>query len=323
MHPNPSSYTDNTSGATPNSGVQRNFATISPSAYSLLLLKGLTSIPFARQAAELLIAPKPFIPDIENRQPLFWARVMHFEHRYWSVNQLMTGLPITNMLELSSGFSFRGLALSREQPVYYIDTDLPDLIATKQQFVDAFQSAPTPPPAALPATSAAASLTPAPTGHYELASLNALDTAAFNAIVDRFPPGELLILNEGLLVYLDDAEKAQLCSNIRNALLRRGGYWITADIYIQKELDPALIDSSDHLAQFLQQHKVEEKKFRDFEAAADFFTRMGFIVDDEARPDYTQLTTLPYLMAAAGADLQKKMRQVPKMQATWRLRAKS
>ncbi|GGB22923.1 hypothetical protein [Puia dinghuensis] len=273
-------------------------------------MKGLTSIPFARQAAELLIAPKPFSPEIENRQPMFWARVIHFEHRYWSINRLMTGLPITNMLELSSGFSFRGLALSHEQPVYYIDTDLPDLIATKQQFVDAFEASP------------AVANTPERTGHYEIQPLNALDTAAFNTIVDRLPPGPLLILNEGLLVYLDDAEKVQLCGNILGALQRRGGYWITADIYIQQDLDPALIDTSDQLAQFLQQHKVEEKKFRDFEAAADFFTRMGFIVDEEARPDYTQLSTLPHLMAAAGPDLQKKMRQVPKMQATWRLRAK-
>src|SRR5579871_4924225 len=120
-------------------------------------MKGLTAIPFARQAAELLLAPKPYIPDFDNRQPLYWARVMHFEHRYWSINRLMAGLPITNILELSSGFSFRGLALSREQPVFYIDTDLPGLIATKQHFVDSFQSS----------ASTATPSPAAPPGHYE------------------------------------------------------------------------------------------------------------------------------------------------------------
>jgi hypothetical protein len=138
MQTNPSR--DNTApndNLTNTDGAPRNFATISPSAYSLLLMKGLTSIPYARQAAELLIAPTPYNPDLDNRQPLFWARLMHFENRYWSINQLMAQLPITNILEISSGFSFRGLALSQEQPIFYIDTDLPELIATKQQFVTA------------------------------------------------------------------------------------------------------------------------------------------------------------------------------------------
>lgn len=73
-------------------------------------MKGYTSIPYAREAAQLLVAPQPYTPDFTNRQPGFWARLLHFESRYWSIDQLMTGLPITNILELSSGFSFRGLA---------------------------------------------------------------------------------------------------------------------------------------------------------------------------------------------------------------------
>src|SRR5579859_573401 len=293
--PNTTSTTS-TPGEPTGDEAQRNFSTISPSAYSLLLMKGLTAIPFARQAAELLIAPTPYTPDLDNRQPLFWGRLLHFENRYWSINQLMAGLPITNILELSSGFSFRGLALSREKPMFYIDTDLPELIATKQKFVEAFESGPnlapiqpssesnlgaTDQPPASPNIAATdqpnPTAAPQPPGHYELQPLNVLDEPAFDAIIDRFPPGELLIVNEGLLMYLDEDEKQRLCRIIHRTLQRRGGYWITADIYIQKELDPALIDSGDSLHQFLKQHKVEEKKFRDFESAAEFFTRMGFI----------------------------------------------
>jgi hypothetical protein len=402
MQTNPSR--DNTApndNLTNTDGAPRNFATISPSAYSLLLMKGLTSIPYARQAAELLIAPTPYNPDLDNRQPLFWARLMHFENRYWSINQLMAQLPITNILEISSGFSFRGLALSQEQPIFYIDTDLPELIATKQQFVTALiatdtnaaedkaatktdantlakpklatdtnavepelaanpnaagtnavepalsaastnaagdkaaantnpvkpsvtaaNTAANPNPVApTPATpGAAASPNPGPAGHYSLAPLNALDTAAFDAIIDRFPPGPILILNEGLLVYLDEAEKTQLCSNIRNALQRRGGYWITADIYIQKDIDPALIDRQDHFSQFLQQHNVEEKKFRDFETAAEFFTNQGFTVDRESKTDVTKLTSWPHLLRTINPETQKKLFHSPKMHATWRLK---
>jgi O-methyltransferase involved in polyketide biosynthesis len=337
--PNPIENTRQTSGE-PGT---RDFSTISPSAYSLLLMKGLTPIPYARQAAELLLASRPDVADrlasfdTENRPPLFWARLLHFENRYWTIDQLMQSLPITNILELSSGFSFRGLALSRENPVYYIDTDLPDLIAIKEQFVAAFTRTAEAAAASSPEAAAASSPnlagsaingpgpstssnTPGPAGHYELLPLNVLDAPAFNAIVDRFPPGPLLIVNEGLLVYLEPAEKEALCQTIRSILERRGGYWITGDIYIQKDIDPALIDRNDSFHQFLQQHRIEEKKFRDFESATEFFTRMGFIVDREAVTDVSKLSAWPRLLAAITPEIQKKLSHSPKMHATWRLR---
>jgi len=110
----------------------RNFNTISPSAKSLLLMKGHTNIPFARQTAELIEYPEKYNLDFSNEDMTFWARVVHFENRYWSIDQLLTDLPIKNILELSSGFSFRGLETTKKKGFYYIDTDLPDVIATKK-----------------------------------------------------------------------------------------------------------------------------------------------------------------------------------------------
>ena len=358
----------------------RDFSTISPSAYSLLLMKGLTAIPYAREAAAFLLNARPdianvfksrpgnppaanpsnsnpfrqnptttnptgqdpsnprtsgtnpsnpFPSDTEQRPPLFWARLMHFENRYWSINQLMQSLDITNILELSSGFSFRGLDLSRQKPVHYIDTDLPDLIATKKQFVEALTGEHPPADSSAPTHNPANATADSPTvrlskpGHYELRALNVLDEHAFDAIVDSFPPGELLIVNEGLLVYLDQAEKETLCRTIRKALQRRGGYWITGDVYIQKELDPSLIDREDSFHQFLQQHNIEEKKFRDFESAAEFFTRMGFIIDREAITDVSKLSAWPRLFSTITPEIQKKLTHAPKMHAIWRLRVNS
>ncbi len=111
----------------------RDFNTISPSARTLLLLKGLTNILFARATAEAMLSPEPYIPDYSSTDIRFWGRVAHFESRYWSIDQLLSGLPIKNILELSSGFSFRGLVHAKEEGVYYIDTDLPDLIDSKKK----------------------------------------------------------------------------------------------------------------------------------------------------------------------------------------------
>ncbi len=198
----------------------RNYNTISPSARSLLLLKGHTTIPYAREAAALIQYPEPWEPDLSNRHPGFWIRVMHFEARYQSINGLLSELlpPIAaaatdassgpapqpvNILEISSGFSFRGLSLATERAVNYIDTDLPDVIATKQRLIDALTARTTAPGNGQSEESAANGLR----GHYELRPLNALDTTAFQAIIDSMPPGPIYIVNEGLLMYLGKEEK--------------------------------------------------------------------------------------------------------------------
>ena len=320
------------------------FDSISPSAYALLLMKGLTPIPYAREAADLLLSVAPSaagafgdpngLIDPLKRGAGFWARVLHFESRYISVDQLLSDLEATNILELSSGFSFRGLALSRRRPVYYIDTDLPSLIATKQRFIESLTAAATTATtAAATATTAAASAAtaspgrPIPPGdpipgHYELQPLNALDTAAFEATAHRFPPGKLTIVNEGLLVYLDTSEKERLCRNIRNILLQRGGSWITADIYLKNPGSNLFGEKSDAFLKFLEQHNIEENKFNDFDDARAFFTRMGFRVDKEADVDFTTLTALPNLLAAATPEQLERLRQSgrPRIHATWRLR---
>ena len=66
-----------------------------------------------------------------------------------------------------------------------------------------------------------------------MSSLDALDSVAFRTAAARLAPGPLAILNEGLLIYLDDAEKSRLAANVREALGHYGGVWITADVYVR------------------------------------------------------------------------------------------
>jgi len=168
----------------------RNFNTISPSAKSILLMKGHTNIPFARQTAELLCYPEKYNPDFNKKDLTFWARTLHFENRYWSIDQLLADLPFKNIIELSSGFSFRCLATVKQKGFYYIDTDLQDVIATKKDFIAAFSND-----------------TFKFDGKLELLPLNALDDKQFHEIVNHFPDGEIVIVNEGLLMYLNINEK--------------------------------------------------------------------------------------------------------------------
>ena len=309
------------------------YTSISPSAYRLLLMKGDTDIPYAREAAALLKRTSGEraggLPKFGSSPVDYWTRVMHFESRYWSIDQLLADLPYTNILELSSGFSFRGLALSRRQPVFYIDTDLEGVIAGKQRFVDALvaDEAGTG-EAAVGETGAgdakhAGAERPStdPPGHYALQALNVLDADAFRAVVAHFPPGPIAIVNEGLLVYLDPAEKETLCQNIRECLLARGGCWITADIYLQRPAGAPPVVQNESYSRWQEQHKIEEKKFNNIQDAEAFFQRMGFTVDKEAQPNYARLTSLARLLEAAGPAAIEQLRQTgrPRLHATWRL----
>src|SRR5262245_18610246 len=118
----------------------KDFSTISPSAKSLLLAKGVTGIPYARQAASLAQGPEIFELSFDENDFWFWVRVMHFESRYYSIDQLLKQTEYKNILELSSGYSFRGLDLCmREEGIHYIDTDLPEVVAIKQKMIEQLQ----------------------------------------------------------------------------------------------------------------------------------------------------------------------------------------
>jgi O-methyltransferase involved in polyketide biosynthesis len=184
---------------------------------------------------------------------------MHFELRYWSIDQLLKLTNYSRILELSSGYSLRGLDLCvNDAGVHFIDTDLPEIIATKQQMIDQLQ------------------LAKDVKGKLELLPLNALDEQAFNATVNRFSDGPLAIVNEGLLMYLNLEEKKQLCKTIHSTLKQRGGCWITADVYVKRSAEmQASLPQSKSEATFMEQHNIEENKFDNYEAAENSLKNRG------------------------------------------------
>jgi len=233
----------------------------------------------------------------------FWARTLHFENRYKSIDQLLADIPAKNILELSSGFSFRGLAATQQNEIHYIDTDLPELIATKKEFIAALMKN-----------------NPIPQGKLEILPLNALDENQFNKVVSHFPKGEIVIVNEGLMMYLDEEEKTKLCGIIHNILKARGGYWITADIYIKNQHEKLILNIDNSTKKFFKEHKIEDNKFASFEEAEIFFNKMGFQLDKEAEVNRSDLSSMKYFLKNISAEQLSKFRDTGRIQATWRLR---
>jgi O-methyltransferase involved in polyketide biosynthesis len=242
---------------------RRDYSTISPSALSLLLMKSESSIAFAKQAATLLWSDS--VPDelahamtAENAR----RRLRHFENRYRSLDRLLLQAGCANVLEIGAGLSFRGLELARTSPTHYVDTDLPALATLKAELV--------------------ARLHPEPlVGTLRVQALDALDDAAFQSTVESIPDGPLAIANEGLLVYLNQAEKARLAKNVRAALSARGGLWLTADVYVKNPGGSAPTVGYGRSRAFIDAHRIEQNKFCDWAAAERFFSDAGFQIVDK------------------------------------------
>jgi O-methyltransferase involved in polyketide biosynthesis len=236
----------------------------------------------------------------------FWIRVMHFESRYWSIDRLLEQTNCKNILELSSGYSFRGLDIcTKDKIIHYIDTDLPAVVAVKQGMI------------------AKLKLDNNVKGKFETVPLNTLDESEFKNVVNRFGPGPLAIVNEGLLMYLNAGEKKQLCTNIQDALKQRGGCWITADVYVKRsaEMMASLPQSQSEVA-FMEQHHIEENKFESYEAARSFFEEQGFEIVKEAALDFQKLSATRHLMKVLPEEIRNSKKPPPKIQATWMLNIK-
>jgi O-methyltransferase involved in polyketide biosynthesis len=267
------------------------------------LLKGLTDIPFARDAAELITFPDKYLPDLENKDIAFWKRVVHFEQRYYSVDKALSFLPVNNILEISSGFSFRGLDTTRNRKVHYIDTDLQDVITHKELLL----------------ANLVAGLPPFK-GTLETVPLNALDEKAFRAITDHFPEGPLVIVNEGLLMYLDNTEKEKLCSNIFQVLQARGGYWVNGDVYIKYELEGLKNSKDDVYKKFIEEQHTYENMFESFDVAEAFFQQAGYVVDSESEVELSKLSSLKYLLGNASIPQLLDLNPAYKIRTTWCLK---
>jgi O-methyltransferase involved in polyketide biosynthesis len=229
----------------------------------------------------------------------------HFEYRYRTITQLLEKYPVNNIVELSSGFSFRGLDFASRKNINYIDTDLPDFIPAKKEILNELLNG------HLPLK-----------GKLDLVPLNALDKQMFLETVNRFPKGEIAIVNEGLLMYLNEAEQEELFFLISEILKSRGGYWVTADIYLKGISDKMPVRLDNHTQQFLDTHNVEENKYESYEAAEKLFNKCGLEIKEKTSVDLQELSTFPKLMDRMTPEILEKLPKNPThYQDTWCLTA--
>jgi O-methyltransferase involved in polyketide biosynthesis len=237
-----------------------------------------SDIPFAKEVATRIGADEAFeriLRDhaLEREKLTFYAPM--FEARYKSITQVILASGASQILELASGYSLRGLDLAQNHDLQYVETDLPDVVATKLGLLDDLRS----------------HHAIAPVPQHAVTAANALDLAQLRvatAALDRRRP--LTVLCEGLILYLSKTETEQLAANV-HALLGEfaGGSWITPDFSFRaesKDLPPERIRLRDAIMG-VTQRQVDASAFEDERDLAAFLSRAHFDVQVRSQIDET------------------------------------
>ena len=188
----------------------------------------------------------------------------YIEARFKALTNLLVKSGIKNVIEVASGLSQRGLIMTENETINYIETDLPDMIRQKEQVLKELLDHKN---KTFPS-------------HLRFAELNALDEENFKAVISRFPKGSIAIGHEGFLAHLTRDERVKLACIIKGILSERGGVWITPDIFTGKQLAELLAHGQ---GQKVTEDVVKntgrnyhDNAFVDIEDAKRFFTDLGF-----------------------------------------------
>jgi O-methyltransferase involved in polyketide biosynthesis len=152
-------------------------------------------------------------------------------------------------------------------------------------------------------------------GNLKTTPLNVFDLSEFRKTVKLFPTGPVAIINEGLLPYFDRSEKTKLCQVIQQILKERGGYWITADVYVKDSLKRK--DEDAEVSTFRKEHKLDENRFESYEDAEAFFKSCGLEVVYKEAWVFAKLSSLELISKEKRASVVHKLQQGKPIRQTW------
>jgi O-methyltransferase involved in polyketide biosynthesis len=226
-----------------------------------------SDITFAAEAAKRIGANSAFEQilhehGLERETLTFYAPM--FEARYKSITELIRKSGASQVLELASGYSLRGLDLTLTGSIQYVEADLSEVIETKRGLLEELRR----------------QHGVAPSPRHVVTVADALDpeqVRAAAAVLDHGKP--LVVLCEGLIQYLSKEDVELLATNIRRLLGEfAGGCWMTPDFAFKAEardLPPERIRLRETIAG-VTQRQLETAAFEDADELAAFLRRVGF-----------------------------------------------
>jgi len=251
------------------------FEAVIPTAWLVAYRRTFSDIPFSKEIFKKIEAIRQREGQQEITSNLKKPELSpQFEARHKLIDKLIFQVASNQILELAAGFSSRGVSMSKDNNIDYVEVDLPSVILEKVQIIkeiakeNNFQV-----PNRL---------------HFE--SANVLDLEKLEKAVVHFERNKpLTIINEGLLRYLTFEEKAKVANNIHKLLEEYGGVWITSDISLRKIFSNQNKVMAGYVKKIseLTGKDIENNRFEKEDDARKFFEELGFFIErhsfDEVR----------------------------------------
>lgn len=182
------------------------------------------------------------------------------EARYKLVSRLIVENSLQQVLEIATGLSPRGLEMTGDSRIKYVEVDLPTMMSHKRKIVGSLGS----------------------NGNLHLKVGDALDLDSLKAavaVLDQARP--LAIVHEGLLRYFNFDEKAIIARNIHSLLETFGGVWITPDITLRTVLSTASSEDRNQIEKVGQRIgiNIDQNRFENVDEAQEFFEDLDFAIE--------------------------------------------
>ena len=242
---------------------------ISPTAKLVAYWRQYSDLPFSGDIAKVFKVEEVMNSMFKGAMPFNELLVAMVEIRYKSIQNFILKSGIKQVLEFASGVSLRGLAMTEDPTITYVETDLEALTHEKLKLLRKIMEK-----NSIPERK-----------NLFFHSVNILKEEEIELTLQHFDPDlPLLIVHEGLFQYLSIEEKAIASRNIHSILSRFKGLWITPDFetketswdhFFTKEIFQPFIDAITRATG----RNVHANNFADDAELIRFFNTLGFDVE--------------------------------------------
>jgi len=274
------------------------FEKLSLTAKLTAYMRQYSDVPFAKDVAQAVGARQAFeellrAHELSPEDLLLYAPIL--EARYKSIAARLRASGMDQILELASGLSLRGLAMTEAHPgLTYVETDLEALTNEKRALVTRLRHE--------------HHLPDRPS--YLLRTANALELGQlWEATETCHRARPLAVVTEGLLQYLSPAELEGVAANIRSLLAAFGpdGLWITPDFSFQDEIAPLSERQRRFRAVVTEatDRQMYDSAFADRAAFEAFLSRSGFEAQTLRQLDEAGQLTSPGALGLAAETVER------------------
>lgn len=273
-------------------GSKENYEKIGPTAWGVAYMRSLSDIKYAGEIfKELEVKIKP--ADSAGADYLETIRssrlAPQLEARFKLINNLLQGNKTDQILEIAAGLSPRGLSMTEDHSLKYVEVDLPEMARNKRQIVERVSFR-----------------TNLERPNLYIEAGDALDLDSLLSAAEHFEKRPISIVNEGLMRYLNFEQKAAVARNVHALLEKFGGAWITPDITLKRVIDHEQ-ESEDNRKKVmvLSGIDIENNSFNNEKEAKLFFENLGFKIERHGFSEASPQLTSPRKLGLTPGEVQK------------------